>query len=203
MPATKTYLTQLLALGVVAAALGPREQAERSVADLERVPDAVAGLLGTDVTAAADALAGAQQVVVSGRGLLLGTALETALKMEETCLRPVRGYSYADLRHGPISVVGDGVLAVLVAAGSGPLAGAMAELADDLHERGARVLGIGGTADFAGRCDVHLAGPDLPETVEPVASIVPAQLMIERLARTLGLDPDNPRGLAKVTRTDR
>lgn len=203
VPATKTYLTQLLAHGVVAAALGPREQAERSVADLERVPDAVAGLLGTDVTAAADALAGAQQVVVSGRGLLLGTALETALKMEETCLRPVRGYSYADLRHGPISVVGVGVLAVLVAAGSGPLAGAMAELADDLHERGARVLGIGGTADFAGRCDVHLAGPDLPETVEPVASIVPAQLMIERLARTLGLDPDNPRGLAKVTRTDR
>ncbi len=35
----------------------------------------------------------------------MGTALETALKLEETCLRPVRGYSYADLRHGPISVV--------------------------------------------------------------------------------------------------
>ena len=95
------------------------------------------------------------------------------------------------------------VRAVLVAAASGPLAGAMAELADDLHQRGARVLGIGGTPDFAGRCDVHLAGPDLPETVEPIASIVPAQLMIERLARTLGLDPDNPRGLAKVTQTDR
>jgi len=26
--------------------------------------------------------------------------------------------------------------------------------------------------------------------------------MIERLARDLGLDPDQPRGLAKVTRTD-
>ncbi len=203
VPATKTYLTQLLALGVVAAALGPVEGAEQAVADLHRVPDAVASLLDSDVSEAADALADARQVVVSGRGLLLGTALETALKMEETCLRPVRGYSYADLRHGPISVVGDGVLAVLVAAASGPLAEAMAELADDLHERGARVLGIGGTAAFAQRCDVHLAGPDLPETVEPVASIVPAQLMIERLARTLGLDPDNPRGLAKVTQTDR
>jgi glutamine---fructose-6-phosphate transaminase (isomerizing) len=203
VPATKTYLTQLLALGVVAAALGPEADAERAVSDRHRVPDAVASLVDSDVAQAAEALAGARQVVVSGRGLLLGTALETALKMEETCLRPVRGYSYADLRHGPISVVGDGVLAVLVAAASGPLAGAMAELADDLHERGARVLGIGGTPAFAQRCDVHLAGPDLPETVEPVASIVPAQLMIERLARTLGLDPDNPRGLAKVTQTDR
>jgi glucosamine--fructose-6-phosphate aminotransferase (isomerizing) len=32
---------------------------------------------------------------------------------------------------------------------------------------------------------------------------VPAQLMIEQMAHRLGLDPDNPRGLAKVTRTDR
>lgn len=197
VPATKTYLTQMLALAVVADALG---------ADLDdalaRVPDAVAALLGTDVADAARALAEADEVVVSGRGLLLGTALETALKLEETCLRPVRGYSYADLRHGPISVVTGGVLAVLVAAADGPLAQPMVELAEDLRGRGARILGIGGSGPFADRCDVHLPGPDLPEVVAPVASIVPAQLTIERLARDLGLDPDNPRGLAKVTRTD-
>jgi glucosamine--fructose-6-phosphate aminotransferase (isomerizing) len=200
VPATKTYLTQLVALAVLADALGARP----SVADdLDRVPDVVAGLLGTDVSAAAEALAGADRVVVSGRGLLLGTALETALKMEETCLRPVRGYSYADLRHGPISVVGEGLLAVLVAPATGPLAEPMADLVRDLRDRGARALGLGGTADFAGICDLHLPGPDLLETVEPLASIVPAQLMIEQMARRLGLDPDNPRGLAKVTRTDR
>ena len=142
-------------------------------------------------------------MVVSGRGLLLGTALETALKMEETCLRPVRGYSYADLRHGPISVVSEGLLAVLVGAAEGPLAEPMVDLVRDLHERGARVLGLGGTSDFADECDLHLPGPDLPETVEPIASIVPAQLMIEQMARRLGLDPDNPRGLKKVTQTDR
>lgn len=197
VPATKTYLTQLVALAVVADALGADLGAT-----LDRVPDAVAALLTTDVYAAAQALAGASEVVVSGRGLLLGTALETALKLEETCLRPVRGYSYADLRHGPISVVTDGVLSVLVAASDGPLAGPMVELADDLRDRGARILGIGGTTAFADRCDVHLAGPDLPEVVAPIASIVPAQLTIERLAGDLGLDPDNPRGLAKVTRTD-
>lgn len=197
VPATKTYLTQVLALAVLADALGA------DLGDpLARVSDAVASLLDADVTDAARALASADEVVVSGRGLLLGTALETALKLEETCLRPVRGYSYADLRHGPISVVTGGVLAVLVAAADGPLAQPMEELADDLRARGARILGIGGTPGFAGRCDVHLAGPDLPEVVAPIASIVPAQLTIERLARDLGLDPDNPRGLAKVTRTD-
>ncbi len=199
VPATKTYLTQLVALAVLADALGARPSL---AGDLDRVPDAVAGLLEADVSAAAEALAEADRVVVSGRGLLLGTALETALKMEETCLRPVRGYSYADLRHGPISVVSEGLLAVLVGSARGPLAEPMADLVRDLQERGARVLGIGGTPDFAGLCDLHLAGPDLPETVEPLASIVPSQMMIEQMARRLGLDPDNPRGLNKVTQTE-
>lgn len=199
VPATKTYLTQLVALAVLADALADGS----AVADaLTGVPDAVAAMLGADVSAAAAALAEADQVVVSGRGLLLGTALETALKMEETCLRPVRGYSYADLRHGPISVVGEGLLAVLVAAARGPLAEPMVDLVRDLKGRGARVLGIGGTPSFADLCDLHVAGPDLPETVEPIASIVPSQLMIEQMARRLGLDPDNPRGLNKVTQTE-
>lgn len=199
VPATKTYLTQLVALAVLADALS----AEGGLAaDLARVPDAVEGLLDADVADASEALAAADRVVVSGRGLLLGTALETALKMEETCLRPVRGYSYADLRHGPISVVSEGLVAVLVGAATGPLAEPMADLVRDLQGRGARVLGIGGTPSFAGLCDLHLAGPDLPETVEPIASVVPAQLMIEQMARRLGLDPDNPRGLNKVTQTE-
>ena len=200
VPATKTYLTQMVALGVLADALSADPGS--LAADLDRVPDAVDALLGLDVSAAAEALSAADRVVVSGRGLLLGTALETALKMEETCLRPVRGYSYADLRHGPISVVSEGLLAVLVGAAHGPLAEPMADLARDLRQRGARVLGIGGTPSFAGLCDLHLAGPDLPEAVEPVASIVPSQRMIEQMALRMGLDPDNPRGLNKVTQTE-
>lgn len=200
VPATKTYLAQMVALAVLADALS----AEHALAaDLDRVPDAVADLLRVDVSAASAALANADRVVVSGRGLLLGTALETALKMEETCLRPVRGYSYADLRHGPISVVSEGLLAVLVAAANGPLAEPMVDLVRDLQDRGARVLGLGGTPSFADLCDLHLPGPDLPETVEPIASIVPAQVMIEQMAQRMGLDPDNPRGLRKVTQTDR
>ena len=160
-------------------------------------------LLPIDVDAAAEALATTDGVVVSGRGLLLGTALETALKLEETCLRPVRGYSYADLRHGPISVVSEGLLAVLVGAAEGPLAEPMVDLVRDLHERGARVLGLGGTSDFADECDLHLAGRTCPRRWSRITSIVPAQLMIEQMARRLGLDPDNPRGLKKVTQTDR
>ncbi|PVG84833.1 glutamine--fructose-6-phosphate aminotransferase [Nocardioides gansuensis] len=197
VPATKTYVTQLAAVAVLADALGAGIGD-----DLARVPEEISRLSGADVEAAARLLADAEHVVVSGRGLLMGTALETALKLEETCLTPVRGYSYADLRHGPISVVTSGIAAVLVAAQDGPLAEPMVELAADLRSRGAHIVGIGGGTAFAEACDVHLAGPELPEAVAPLATIVPAQLMIERLARDLGLDPDNPRGLKKVTQTD-
>jgi glucosamine--fructose-6-phosphate aminotransferase (isomerizing) len=98
--------------------------------------------------------------------------------------------------------VDDDVVAVLIAAQDGPLVGALRELAVDLRRRGARVVGIGGDAAFADACDVAVGGPDLPETLAPLGLVVPAQLAIERLARRLGLDPDAPRGLAKVTQTE-
>lgn len=78
----------------------------------------------------------------------------------------------------------------------------MIELAQDLDARGATTVGIGGNAQFADAVDVAVAGPRLTEALSPIASIVPAQLIVESLALSLGLDPDNPRGLAKVTATD-
>jgi len=202
VPATKTYLAQLVAMAVLGTAAAADPTALDG--DLQRVADVVAGLVD-DPDGVADAvtvLQDADYSVVSGRGLMMGTALETALKLEETCLRPVRGYSYADLRHGPISVVTEGMAALLVAAPDGPLLEPMADLARDLTARGATVVGIGGDDAFADACAVRVRGPALPETLAPLGAIVPAQLVVEALARRLGLDPDAPRGLAKVTSTD-
>jgi glutamine---fructose-6-phosphate transaminase (isomerizing) len=202
VPATKTYLTQLAALAVLATALAPDPNALDG--HLARVPDEVAALLSDDLPLgeAVELVAAADLVVAAGRGLLLGTALEAALKLEETTLRVARGYSYADLRHGPISVVESGVAAVLVAAADGPLVQAMTGLATDLAARGAQTVGIGGDAAFAEACTRHLRGPDLPEQLAPLAAVVPVQRLVEQVTARLGLDPDNPRGLAKVTQTD-
>ena len=132
VPATKTYSAQLVAMVALATALAPDPSALD--ADLDRVPGEIDRLLAdrAGVDEAVEALRATDYTVVSGRGLLMGTALETALKLEETCLRPVRGYSYADLRHGPISVVTAGMTAVLVAAPDGPMLAPMTELAGDL-----------------------------------------------------------------------
>ncbi|WP_329652040.1 SIS domain-containing protein [Nocardioides sp.] len=201
VPATKSYSAQLAALAGLAAALDGGEVLwellARVPAELSRLESAEEGVAG-----AVDLLAESDDVLVTGRGLGFGTALEVGLKLEETCLRPVRGLSYADLRHGPIAVVGPGLTAVVVAAPDGPMLAPIVELAGDLAGRGARVLGVGGDAALAAASSYHVPGPELPEPVAPIGLIVPAQLVVESLARRLGLDPDAPRGLSKVTATD-
>ena len=203
VPATKSYTTQLAAVAVFATALA--EDPAALDAELDRIPDELEGLLAAraQVDAAVDRLARSDSTLVTGRGLVLGTALEVGLKLEETCLRPVRGLSYADLRHGPIAIVTSGVTAVLVSAADGPLVDSMTDLATDLRDRGATVIGFGGDDRLQSRCDVAVPGPRLSEPLAPLGLVVPAQLVVEALARRLGLDPDAPRGLSKVTQTDR
>jgi glutamine---fructose-6-phosphate transaminase (isomerizing) len=202
VPATKSHTAALVAIAVLADALGPRDA--RLEPALRRVPGQVQRLIDEQVGVeeAVVALAATDTTLVSGRGLAYATALEVALKLEETCRTPVRGLSYADLRHGPIAVVDEWVTSLLVATGTGPMLAGMTGLAHDLARMGAPRIGIGGDAAFRRDCQVAVDGPDLPETIAPIGLVVPGQLIAEALARHLGMDPDAPRGLTKVTDSD-
>jgi glucosamine--fructose-6-phosphate aminotransferase (isomerizing) len=203
VPATKTYTTQLAALAVLGIGLG----AEVDIADLRRAPDEVDRLIAETEGSAAlpeivEELAGVPGTVVSGRGIAYGTALELAIKLKEACYLHAMGLSYADLLHGPIAVVDDDTPAILVAADSGPTLPGTVALADRVTAAGAKAYGIGGGRALAEASTCALPGTDLPEWVAPLALIVPGQLLTEALARRLGIDPDVPRGLGKVTQTD-
>src|SRR5215211_4909648 len=218
VPATKTYTTQLAAVAVLTTALsrasgggpgpsgsaGGRAGLESEVEALERVPEAVAGMLelAPAVERLAERLVEVETLVVSGRGFAYSTAPEVALKLKETCYLTAVGLSYADLVHGPIAIVDAGTPALLVAAADGPMLPDMTALARRIAETGADVYGIGGDPAFAAACRAALAGPSLPEHLAPFALIVPGQLLAEALARATGIDPDAPRGLRKVTQTD-
>lgn len=199
VPATKTFTSQLAALAVLAVGLG----ADVDPGELRRVPDEVARLLREpgDVEGAAAALAGVPGMVVSGRGLAYAAALELALKLKEACYLHAMGLSYADLLHGPIAVVDPDTPAVIVAADQGPALGGAVRLARRVTGAGVTALAIGGGPGLARECSRALPGPRLPEWLAPIGLIVPGQLLTEALARHLGLDPDNPRGLSKVTQT--
>lgn len=200
VPATKTYTTQLAALAVLALGLG----ADVDASDLQRVPDAVEKLVGDpgDLEAIVEGLADKPGVVVSGRGLAFSTALELALKLKEACYLHAMGLSYADLLHGPIAVVDEDTPALLVAAGEGPTLAGTVALAERVTGAGAAAYTVGGGTALSSVSTAALHGPDLPEWVAPLGLIVPGQLLTEALARRLGIDPDAPRGLNKVTQTD-
>jgi len=203
VPATKSYTTQVAALAVLVDALAP--QPGTLDADFARVAEQAEAMLKADPDVLAEmvkVLAATDEVLTSGRGLAFGTTLEVALKLEETCLRPVRGLSYADLKHGPIAIVDHELATVLVAGPDGPTLPGLTELAGTVHDKGSPVLGLGGDAPFRAACDLALPGPDLPEKLAPLALPIPGQMLVELLARQLGLDPDAPRGLNKVTQTE-
>ena len=147
------------------------------------------------VAAAADELLGAPQLIVVARGYLFAAALETALKIKETCSLLADGYSAADLRHGPIAAVSREVPVVALCF-PGPAYADVASLVDELRARDARVLVIG----YGERPDVPLPA-EMPEPLTPIVAVVRGQQLAHELALRLGLDPDRPRGLTKVTPT--
>jgi glutamine---fructose-6-phosphate transaminase (isomerizing) len=200
VPATKTFTTQLAALAVLGLALG----APLDAGELRAVPDAVAELLArpADTAPVVSALAKVAGVVVSGRGMAYAAALELAIKLKEACYLHAMGLSYADLLHGPIAVVDAETPAIVVAADSGPTLPGTVDLARRVTQAGASAFGIGGGGDLASVCTATLPGPTLPEWLAPIGLIVPGQLLTEALARQLGINPDRPRGLSKVTQTD-
>jgi glucosamine--fructose-6-phosphate aminotransferase (isomerizing) len=197
--ATKTYTAELMAIAMLAVALGEDGAAEHEA--LLRVPDAQRAALELAGRAAelADAHAGLADCAVLGRGFNLATAFEWALKLKELAYVRAQAYSSADFQHGPVASLAPGgdVLAVVA---RGPLAADTVELIGRLRgERRARVLVLGG--DPLPGAD-HLPFPDtLPEWLSPLVDIIPAQLFSAALARAKGLDVERPRGLKKVTLT--
>jgi glucosamine--fructose-6-phosphate aminotransferase (isomerizing) len=199
VPATKTFTTQLAALAVLALGLG----APLDAGELAAAPAAIADLLAgeLDLAPIVAELAKVPGAVVSGRGMAYAAALELALKLKEACYLHAMGLSYADLLHGPIAVVDAETPAIVLAADSGPTLAGSVDLARRVTGAGAKAYGIGGGAPLAHACSRALPAPALPEWLAPIGLIVPGQLLTEALARNLGLDPDNPRGLSKVTQT--
>jgi glucosamine--fructose-6-phosphate aminotransferase (isomerizing) len=181
--------------------LGPEDREFEDA--LARVPEEVAAMLRSapEAESMADRLREVQRLVVSGRGLVLGSAKELALKLGETCYITTIGLSFADLQHGPIAVLDAATPALLMAASNGPMLPGMTALAHAVSGRGSTPLGIGGDAHFQSACGAALPGPALPEALAPLALIVPGQLLTEALARRRGLDPDQPRTLSKITQT--
>ena len=194
VPATKTVTGEFAALAIAAAALG---DTPFTPAELDAIPEAVRAVLNESgpAGAAADALKGTSQLIVVARGYLFAAALETALKIKETCSVMADGYSAADLRHGPIAAITHG-LPVVAMYTSGAARDDVVALIQELRRRQASVIVIGAEQS----ADVPLPVA-VPEALAPILAVVRGQQLAYELALRLGRDPDSPEGLRKVTPT--
>lgn len=198
--ATKTYTAQLAVMALLAVCWsGNHEQ----LAELRRQPEALDATLraAQGVAARAERYRYMQECIVVGRGFNYATALELALKLKELTYARAQAYSSADFRHGPIASVGEGQPIILVMP-SGATRDDMHELALDLRERGAELLVVSDLPEVLELATTPLPlATDGPEWLSPLRAILPGQLLALHLALARGGNPDQPRGLQKVTRT--
>ena len=199
--ASKTYTATLLMVAMLSAGLA---QDAARFAELERLPELVTRMLEEDlrVQRMVERYRYMTQCVVLGRGFNYTTAFEWSLKLKELAYVAAEPYSSADFQHGPIALVENG-FPVLAALPSGRVSDEMVALVRRLVvERQAELVVISdvqGALELA-RSPIPLPA-GIPEWISPIVCVIPAQLFCYHITRAKGLDPEHPRGLAKVTLT--
>ncbi len=198
--ATKSCIAQLVAGVRLLAAWQPCADLQ---AALQALPARLEEAAASDWGAALPLLAGVDRMFVVSRGAGLAVALEAALKFKETCGIQAEAFSGAELRHGPMALVGAGY-PVLVLAPRGPAQAGLLALAAELQARGAVVLlaAPAGTPGIAAAVRTWLPLPVTDdEALDTIAALQAFYPMVEALARARGRDPDRPAFLSKVTLT--
>jgi glucosamine--fructose-6-phosphate aminotransferase (isomerizing) len=193
--ATKSFITSLVA---GARLVAQWQNDPELAAGLAALPEALREAARSDWSAALEVLAPARNIMVVGRGISFPVALEAALKFKETSALQAEAFSGAEIKHGPMALIEDGY-PLLIFATRGPTQAGLVQLAAEMRGRGARVL-LAAPADVAER-DLTLpvaATPDL----DPIVAVQAFYVMAAQLAEARGMDPDRPRHLSKVTRTN-
>lgn len=199
--ATKTYTAQLTAIAMLSAIWGNADQA---LDQLRVIPDLIYQVLDREdeIKRYSSRYRFMDQCVVLGRGYNYATAYEWSLKMKELAYVVAQPYSSADFLHGPIALVSSGFPVFAVAVG-GMVFQELAELITRLKENHqADLFLISDQQELLGLADCPFSLPEgIPEWLSPMITIIPGQLLSYHLTVIKGFDPDSPRGLKKVTRT--
>lgn len=192
--ATKTYTATLLSLYLLVDAVrGGSGEAVAGIGEL------AATALAAPIDEAVERYRNIERMVTTGRGYSSATAAEAALKLAETSYLAARAYSGADLLHGPVAAI-DADTGVVAVTSRGRGGEAMRDVVAAVRERGADVLAVGSaSADMPAGLRIDV--PETEEEVAPILEVLPLQRLALALSLARGGDPDQPRGLSKVTRT--
>jgi glucosamine--fructose-6-phosphate aminotransferase (isomerizing) len=183
--ATKSYLATLSALLQVAAKWTQNESLVKAVNSL---PQALQTAVDAEPQLSAKSLADVKNLVVLGRGFGYAVSKEIALKLKEVCSIHAEAFSSAEFLHGPVTLV-EKRLSILDVCIRDESYGSHIEQIDNVKHRGADLIHL------------HQTSADIHPRVAPLALLQRFYIDVAAVAIALGINPDQPAGLKKVTQT--
>ena len=133
-----------------------------------------------------------------GRGYNYPTALEGALKLKEISYIHAEGMPAAEMKHGPIALINEGMPAVFIANRGRQYEKVLSNI-HEVRARGGHVIAVATEGDEHIKNHVQdvMYIPDIAEPLSPLLAVIPLQIMAYHAALLRGHDVDKPRNLAK------
>jgi glutamine---fructose-6-phosphate transaminase (isomerizing) len=215
IPATKSFTAQLLVLNLIALLAAESRNALdapaiakylQQLTELANVLEQRMKTWESQVSQLAEQYQSFKNFLFLGRGVHYAIAREGALKLKESSYLHAEGYPGGELKHGPNALGSDGTPLVMVATvdRSDPDAllryEKMVQLMRDMKTQGANIVAIANEGDTAVAALAHvtITVPELPESILPIAEVVPLQMLSYFMAINNGIDVDHPRNLTKA-----
>ncbi len=202
---TKAFTAQTAVLAMLAIELGRRRHLSNDVAEnllkeLVAIPGKIKQILTQSdaIRDIAQANIDKENWLFLGRGFNYPVALEGALKLKEISYIHAEGLPAAEMKHGPIALITDGMPAVFIATRCAQYDKIIGNI-EEVRARGGRTIVVATEGDDAiGPYADHVI--DVPDTVDyfqPMLTVVPLQILAYHAAVLRGHDVDKPRNLAK------
>ncbi len=202
---TKAFTGQVAVLALMACYLGRRRHLSPTAAApfitaLSRIPEQMRQILehAEEAKAVAESYVERDNWLYLGRGYNYPVALEGALKLKEISYIHAEGLPAAEMKHGPIALITEGMPVVVIAT-AGIQYGKILNNIAEVRSRGGSVVAIAteGDREIAQVADRVLYVPDTVEPLQPLLTAIPLQLIAYHAAVLRDCNVDKPRNLAK------
>ncbi len=202
---TKAFTGQVAALTMIGLFMARRrilsaDQVAELLRAMEQIPEKTERILqqAAHIKKVTEKYVERENWLFLGRGYNYPTALEGALKLKEISYIHAEGMPAAEMKHGPIALINEGMPAVFIANRGRQYEKVMSNI-QEVRSRGGHVIAVATEGDEQIKKYVQdvLYIPDVPEPLSPMLAVVPLQLMAYYAAVARGHDVDKPRNLAK------
>jgi len=202
---TKAFTGQLAVLTMISLFMARRrmmsqEASARLMGELERIPELIERVLETEqkIRAVTEKYVDRENWLFLGRGYNYPTAMEGALKLKEISYIHAEGMPAAEMKHGPIALIDEGMPVVFVANHGNQYDKVLSNI-EEVRARGGHVIAVAteGDTQITGVAEDVLYVPRVEECLSPMVTVVPLQLLAYHAAVMRGHDVDKPRNLAK------